>query len=476
MAKLTIVVPYFRTMQIKSNTLVAGAIITLIALTSIQLYLMQNSLELKRKSFSVDARTAIAKVYNTAEVDSVFWLYRNDFLENLERYQQGKIDSAALLASLKTKCESINPQFQSFFAQGFNENGVDLSLELKIVTSSIVISDTGFTNVLLNDQSPELVLLGDDFATEKGVLINNSAWQKDHDFTDQADNSQFFNLVFQTQVYMNINNWEEALIHDLSGLFVAVFILFVILVLLVYYSIRNLLKQKKIASIKTDFINNITHELKTPLSTLSIATKTLSLQYDDNEGKISKEAIDIIDRQSLRLQKLFDQVVDNSVGYKDIELTKETLNVAQFLTHLINDYVLALDKRITITRNFNASSININADKFYLETAIINIVNNAVKYGASNIVVDFKINENTAEVSIIITDNGIGIDKKYHQSIFEKFYRVAEKDTHNYKGLGLGLYYSHQVLKAHYGNITLNSKIGVGSSFYLNLPIKGGGL
>lgn len=463
-------------MQIKSNTLVAGAILTLIALTSIQLYLMRNSWDLKKKSITIDARTAIASVYNTPKVDSLMWLYRNDFLDNLEKYEEGEIDSNALLASLKTKCRSINPTFQSLFAEGFSESGVNLNLELKIIPSSIVLSDSGYSNTIIDSESQEIVLLGDDFATEDGILINNSTWQKDHDYVDQADSNQFFNLKFQSQIYMNVNNWEEAMIRDLAGLFVVEFILFAFLVILVYYSIRNLLKQKKIASIKTDFINNITHELKTPLSTLSIATKTLSLQYDENDGKISKNSIEVIDRQSLRLQKLFDQVVDNSVGYKDIELSKEALNASVFLTHLLDDYALALDAGIEVKRKFSASDIFITADKFFLGTAIINILNNAVKYGATVISVDFTVDKKSGEGSIIISDNGIGIDKKYHSSIFEKFYRVAEKDTHNYKGLGLGLYYCHQVLKAHHGSITLNSKLGEGTSFYLNLPIKGGQL
>lgn len=424
----------------------------------------------------MDARNAVARIYNTQEVDSLMWLYRTDFLNNLKEFEQGKIDTSVLLTSLQQKTKALNPDFLEIFKKGFESSETKLDVELKIVTGTILLNDSNRSDVLFEPNGDEMFLLGNTFPIETGNLINNSTWQHDLDFEDDNGNYRFVNLAFRTQVYMHVSNWQATMIKDLAGLFLFEFILFAFLVILVYYSIRNLLKQKKLSDIKTDFINNITHELKTPLSTLSIATKTLSLQYDENDGRISKSAIDVIDRQSLRLQKLFDQVVDNSVGYKDIELSKETLNATVFLNNILDDYSLALDSEVVLIRNFEASELCITADRFYLGTAIINILNNAVKYGASTIKIDFTVDAESGEGTIAISDNGIGIDKKHHKSIFEKFYRAAEKDTHNYKGLGLGLYYCYQVLKAHHGSISVESKTGLGSTFYLNLPIKGGQL
>jgi signal transduction histidine kinase len=305
--------------------------------------------------------------------------------------------------------------------------------------------------------------LGENFAQNDGLLINNSTWQ---------DDQSPIKLNFQSSIFMNISDWDAIMLKELSGLLILSSLLFLFVVSLLYYSIQNLMKQKRLAEIKTDFINNITHELKTPLSTLSLATKTLTSEHANGNKEIADGAVQIIERQNTRLQKLIDQVLQSSLGYQEIQLSKETFNGSVFINELLDDYLLSINSsEIKVQRNIDSTGIAIEADKFYLSTAIINLLNNAIKYGGTELTVSYGIDKADSTHFISIKDNGIGISPKYQRFIFEKFYRVSEKDTHNYKGLGLGLYYTKQIITAHGGSISVKSEANKGSVFTIKIPI-----
>ncbi len=452
-------------MQLKFKSLVAISLVTLIALIGIQGYLIYNTYELKKKTYTMDARNAIKKVYGTKVIDSVIWLYRTDFLENLERYKDGTVDDEELLKRLKSKTEEINPLFLKLFKDGLDGEEEKYNIMFKIVLSSIDITDlSGNTkNVFSTNDDNTFLLLGDSFDSKSAININKTMWQNDYTGLD---------VIFKSNIYMYITDWNKAMLKELSGLLILSSLLFLFVVGLLFYSINNLMKQKRLADIKTDFINNITHELKTPLSTLSLATNTLTSEHANGNKEIADNAVKIIGRQNIRLQKLIDQVMQSSLGYQQIQLTKETFNGSIFLDELLDDYMLSIgDAGVAIERNIDDCLILIKADKFYLSTAIINLLNNAIKYGGSKLMVSYEIDREDSTHAIIVKDNGIGILPKYQNMIFEKFYRVSEKNTHNYKGLGLGLYYTKQIIQAHEGSITVESQTNIGSVFTIKIPI-----
>ena len=270
---------------------------------------------------------------------------------------------------------------------------------------------------------------------------------------------------------MNIDGWKSIIFSRMRTLLVFSFLIFALVIGLLYYSIKNLITQKKIADIKTDFVNNITHELKTPLSTLTLATKILQNDKKVSVSEPSKSIISTIERQNIRLQKLIDQVLNNSLGYQEIKLNKEVVNTDEYLNTVVNDFELSLDsKSIQISKNINANK-QIYIDKFYFTTALLNILENAVKYGKEDLKINISSNTNSCfEVSV--SDNGIGIQKKEIPFLFDKFYRVGNKEIHNVKGLGLGLYYTNQIVKAHKGKILVDSEEGKGTLFTIQIPIK----
>lgn len=458
-------------MQLKSKVLALGSILTLLALTFVQGYLIYNTYQLKKKSLNVDARTTIARLYMTKEIDSIMWLYRNDFLNQIEYYKQNQISKDEVIENLKLKSSEINPLFLESFDAGLEKENQPFDLKLRKETNAITLKDnSGAIEVFVDKADPPVFLIGEDFNSDEGVLLNSSTWNIDHEvLIDGAEKT--YSLEFQTRIFMGVENWERSIMSQMTGLMLLSSLIFVFVIGLFYYSIKNLKKQKRLADIKSDFINNITHELKTPLSTISIATKTLTNRFISKDKAIAKDAIQVINRQNLRLQKLIDQVVGNSLGYNEIVLTKEQIQLPDFLNNLLDDYALTLEDDIKLTRSFDRFEVMANVDTFYLGTVITNILNNAVKYGGSKIDVLYRVDINSSLHIIEISDNGIGISKKHQKYIFDKFYRVSEKDTHNYKGLGLGLYYSSQIVKAHHGTIDVRSNKGKGITFILTLPI-----
>jgi nitrogen-specific signal transduction histidine kinase len=453
-------------MQLKSKSLIAFSIFTLIALIGIQGYLIYNTYQLKKRTYTFDAGRAVGKAYYTKDIDSLMWIYRNDFLANLEKDGSSREGKIQLINELRKRAEEINPVFLKMISEGLAGQEEKFDVRLKKVVTLIELTDSisGTKEVIYPSQDLDtLMLLGENFKENNKQLIYNSTWQ---------DDSGRYDLVFKSSVFMNIDGWDSVMFKELSGILILSSLLFVFVVGLLYYSIQNLMKHKRLAEIKTDFINNITHELKTPLSTLSLATNTLTSEHAKGNTEIVNGAIQIIDRQNTRLQKLIDQVLQSSLGYQQIQLSIEAFNVCTFMNELLDDYMLTIpSSEISFNRNIESTGIPIEGDKFYLGTAIINILNNAIKYGGNKLTVNYFIDQNESSHCITIQDNGIGIEPKYQKYIFEKFFRVNEKDTHNFKGLGLGLYYTKQIIRAHNGSISVESKTDEGSKFIIKIPL-----
>ncbi|OEI80875.1 hypothetical protein AST99_07240 [Formosa algae] len=456
-------------MQLKSKILILGAIITLLALTAIQGYLIYNTYELKKSAFTIDARNAIAVIYGQKQVDSLMWDYRNDFLKQLESYKKGQITKPQVLENLKEKVEPINVLFNDFYNEEIKKNNLKADIKCKIIVTQIQIVDSLGLKTDFVQKDNNIFLLGENFDSTEAILINNSTWQQDHDFINEG-NPDAFGLNFKTSIYMNILNWKQNVLKVMAGLLFISVLLFIFVLSLLYYSIYNLLKQKKLAEIKTDFINNITHELKTPLSTLAIATKTLTNRFAQDDKAIAEDTIKTINRQNRRLQNIVDEFLSNSVSSEDIKLNEEEFFPYNFLNNLVEDFKMSSATDIEFIKNIEKNEVSILADKFYLGTALLNILNNAVKYGGKKIEFTYIFDKESRLHIIYIKDNGIGMSSKYKKQIFEKFYRISEKDRHNYKGLGLGLYYSNQIIKVHKGELSVKSKIKEGSTFIIKIP------
>jgi two-component system, OmpR family, phosphate regulon sensor histidine kinase PhoR len=232
-------------------------------------------------------------------------------------------------------------------------------------------------------------------------------------------------------------------------------------------------RQKKLDELKTDFINNMTHEFKTPVATISLASQMLKNERILNDREKILNYSNIIDEENKRLSGHIENVLQVArLDRGEFKLKLETVDIH----HLLNDVCDSLELRIqsengTLVRKLEAKRTTINADVFHLTNAFHNIFDNAIKYRKEDsLKIEVYTESNNKGISIRITDNGIGISKESQKRIFEKFYRVPTGNIHNVKGFGLGLSYVKVIVDAHHGHITVESEPGEGTTFTLFLP------
>ena len=452
-------------MQIKSKILIVGAIAALIALALIQWYLIRNSYELQHKTFKMDAFSAIAGFASTKEIKDISEEYQQHLLSQLQKIDTNSSTwKTDLVNQLQKKCEKLNPVFNHLFQERLAKLKIDV--DLQIVLENIAFADTTgkIDTAFSKNPANPITLLGSDLNLDNGNRINTREWTQDIGYNNIA---QYNKLFLTTKIYMHLDNWKSAIFKELASLYLGVFFILSFVIALVAYSIHNLIKHKNLSEIQSDFINNITHELKTPLTTQKIALKQLS--RNETLPLPAQPLIKTLDRQNQRLEKLIDQVVNHSLGYKELQLNKTHVNIGALLQSIIDDFKLTLENEIELNTFIKDQAVVANIDSFHFTTTILNLLTNAVKYEGTKIAIEAQLIKQ--EYQIIVADNGIGIDKKNHKFVFDKFYRVSEKNQHNYKGLGLGLYYCQQSINAHFGSIELESEIGKGSKFIIHLPI-----
>ena len=234
---------------------------------------------------------------------------------------------------------------------------------------------------------------------------------------------------------------------------------------------RNLLRQRKLGDIKNEFISNITHELKTPIATVSVAIEALRSFSASMDAEKRKEYLDISANELQRLSLLVDKVLKLSMfEKKEIDLKYEPLNMRQLVDEVTSSMRLQFEKRKAVV-NVQADSIgSMEGDRLHLVSVLFNLLDNALKYSTDNPVIDIAIKEMGNQVQLVIADNGIGIPAEYHSRIFEKFFRVPHGNVHNAKGYGLGLSYVAHVVDQHKGAIKVESNEGRGSRFVITLP------
>ena len=435
----------------------------MVALSAMQYYLVKTTYDYKVEQFRAEIKDKIAKITNDySDIDSTIF-YKKDLLykELAENYlldpeRRDHIKKSILQNSFKAE---LTKKLQKEFEREIP----NLELDFAIVLDKFVIYNEKEADTIFAEKPfIENKMYGNLASLDDAFLVRNYVGT-----TSGKSLNADYKLLTEDTLYVSVNNWETIIWKRMA--LILVFALFSILTLITLFviAIKALIKQKKMSDIKTDFINNITHELKTPLTTLSVSTKILERREVRENDKVYENVLNTINRQNNRLQNLIDQVMTNSLGYEEIELQKEKVAMPSFIHSIVDDFQVAYPD-VKILTDFDTKKINLNLDKFHLTTAITNVLENAVKYGCQNITITTSLDNN--QFNIGIQDDGIGIPKSKHSLLFDKFYRVEQGNLHNAKGLGLGLYYVDQIIKAHQGSINVVSELGKGASFNISIP------
>jgi two-component system phosphate regulon sensor histidine kinase PhoR len=251
-------------------------------------------------------------------------------------------------------------------------------------------------------------------------------------------------------------------------------ILIIVIVWAFYFTVKTIFEQKKLSEIKTDFINNMTHELKTPISTISLAVDVLTDKtLKPNEDRMAKYLTAIKD-ENKRLASLVENVLQTAIIDKgQLKLNLNPIGINQILEQVVNNFAIQFEKRnVQLDLDIMEEDEYIEVDKFHVINAFNNLLDNALKYSKNEVLIKIKNYKNNEGIVVEIADNGIGISKENQKRIFENLYRVPTGNIHNVKGFGLGLSYVKAIIEKHQGSVTVTSVIDEGSTFTIFLPFK----
>lgn len=276
--------------------------------------------------------------------------------------------------------------------------------------------------------------------------------------------------------YVDFREMEKMVLTRLTGLLFIMTLSLVLVGLIFLITLRNMLEERRLSLLKTDFINNMTHELKTPLSTISIATRTLGADSVLRDPEKARDTVRIIDRQNRNLSRQINHLIDVSMWErKQFELDKKWVNLPHLLRDILDGFRLGCkDVQLTLIQECRISDdLEVFLDELLITNALHNLLKNAVKYTEADPEIRFSCDIERDWILIRVKDNGIGMSAESLKHVFDKFYRVPTGNLHKIKGLGLGLFYVRQIVEAHGGTVGVTSKLNSGSTFTIKLPYHG---
>lgn len=252
-----------------------------------------------------------------------------------------------------------------------------------------------------------------------------------------------------------INPTYEALKRSLTGIILSL-ILSLAVISSLFYLLKIINQQKELAEIKNDLISNITHEFKTPITTVSTALEAISNFNAIDDKEKTKKYISISSIQIEKLHVMVEKLLETAtLDSEKLLLKKEPINLVDLIESLTKKHQFTTSEK-NIYFSANKKEIFKNVDVFHFENAISNLIDNAIKYGGNTI--EVHINTILNSIEITVADNGKGIDKNQQEKIFDKFYRIPKGNTHDVKGFGIGLFYTKKIIEKHHGEISIASK------------------
>lgn len=305
----------------------------------------------------------------------------------------------------------------------------------------------------------------------KDTLKNNQAIRMSGYWAQLFPNDIFDTPHFLSLYFPNITGF---LLKSMWLMLVTSIILLLIIIWAFTFTIQTIFKQKKLSEIKNDFINNMTHELKTPISTISLACEALNDNDLCADDKTKKNYVGMIHQENLRLGLLVERVLKSATWDKtDLKLNKENFDFHEVIKNVIDNIsIQIINKNGVIYQKLEATKTTLKADKVHIINLVYNLLDNANKYSSSSPEITICTKNMREGIVFSVSDKGIGIKKENLSKIFEKFYRVPTGDVHNVKGFGLGLNYVKAIVDKHHGEIKVISETGKGTTFQLYFPFE----
>ena len=389
------------------------------------------------------------------------------------------------LDAIKEKINLITPNVKRNFINHFVNGNIYNQLNSKsvfFITQRLGNKlDSAFKNDQLNIKQLESLykdeLLKRDITTNYHFYIKNYVFKKFGEVSLPSKGysfaTRFSNYGFRVPLKA-ICAWfpdpNLVFLGKMKWILVSSLILIGITIFCFTYTVKTIFKQKKLTELKNEFVNNMTHELKTPVATINIAAEAIQ---DFNLSKESaNEYLGIIRYQSSNLAQLIDQILKSVVMEQEMTILNITkTDVNNFVRKVLLEFAPQINKA-NATVNFMsiANDILINIDEALFKNALINLLDNALKYGGIEPVINISVRVYKEDVLISVADNGPGIPLQYQDKIFERFFRVPSGNLHNVKGYGLGLSYAKSIAELHSGSLKMISNLDNGTEFIITIP------
>lgn len=383
---------------------------------------------------------------------------RAELRQTVIQYVTNPMSKPGFIKLLKSNTKESGHQFNRYLKKMLDKKPNLEGIVYKSQFDEIIFEINGKSDTLLIAPAKPVVFSGDDFHTAHTIILNRDV---------TLSTGEDLRIIIRQSNFMDISKRENEVIKRMSGVLFLAIGLIVAVTILLYLVFSAMIKQKKLAEIKTDFANNITHELKTPLSSVSIILKSILLKEVQAKPALLNDLLQSLNRQHGKIRQLVDSVLDSAM-VTAIKVEQKELEITSFLQEYAEDLAMANHELIAKIETIPQTLLTNAAT---LEKILNILVDNAAKYSEEGVSIYLTAFQTQTHYQIEITDQGAGIPIQYQQHIFDKFYRIPEQNKHTVKGLGLGLYLAKQAALQLSAELTVSSKPGKGSTFIISLPV-----
>ncbi|MBE0637979.1 MAG: HAMP domain-containing histidine kinase [Bacteroidales bacterium] len=456
----------------------------LLSLIAVQVYWVKNTITVERMDFENKVNEAVSNVitklekietYDQLQTTLIQKANVNRFISSIDTINMLLTDSLFLASDAEEIKKIIRKTYLAREVLGeMLDDKMKFDIELALNKS---ILDSLLQKELLNKGIETLYEFGV-FSASRQKLI----FERTGQFKEQLMDNALVYTLYPGELHENPDYLmiyfpykTRFLIKQTASMILISLILIIIIMMLFVYVIKIIVWQNRLSEMKTDFINNMTHEIKTPISTISLACEALNDVDVKKNEPLADSYIKVISDENQRLGGIAEKILQNAIIEKeDFRLKREKVNIHDIIDHVIHIIGIQVEvKDGKITKNFKAERPFVFVDKWHLSNVLSNLIDNAAKYTPRKPLIKVSTSNYPEGVIVSISDNGIGISKENQKKIFDKLYRVPTGNIHDVKGFGLGLSYVKNIVERHGGKVTVVSELKSGSTFSLFLPFTG---
>ena len=479
----------------KRNTAQLLGIFSIVILILVQIFIIRGIWKQKDEMFNLryrmlsqEALTAMSRRWNTDGFDTARYIL-SEFSRQIVKEVAAISNDSVLNAKKKDILEFVTDvlneeQFLSNFLSGyFERQGIEKDFNHKIIINYFELID-------FDTRIP--IYISEEYASRRltravrpesgpgqepgsgpgsGAPPPGMGRRQTSEILVRDDRSENNNYRLDFEYYIDFSDKQKVILKETSASLALSILSILVVAALFLITYRNLMEEKRLSDLKTDFINNMTHELKTPLSTITVAGRTLELEKIRSDDSKILETAKLIGKQSVHLNQLINMILEISMWERtQFQLDKRKVSVEELMNDIVGSFKSGCGNCASLREKYNLEGVKADIDVIYFTTLINNLLSNAVKYSEKEPVIEIEGLKENNSIMIRVADNGIGISRNDQKHVFDKFYRASSGNVHKYKGLGLGLYYVKKIAEAHGGDVSVASKPGKGSIFTVTIP------